>query len=244
MALLPALLGWPYVELEPDQRKVFEVALHLGTAAALAIALRAEVAEVMRSLSSRRLLGMALGAAPPAALAYLLEDPIEQRLGSPRSVALAQIGGGLALMAADRGGARRGTGTAGALDHLLLGLGQAAALVPGVSRSGGALTALRLRGFGRGAAGRLARHAALPIILAASVQKAARLARNGLPPGLYAPFAAGATAAFVSTLASAPLIPLADGARSYRPYAVYRVGLGVVALAVLKRRGRATMRAE
>jgi undecaprenyl pyrophosphate phosphatase UppP len=76
----------------------------------------------------------------------------------------------------------------------------------------------------------LSRHAALPIIVAAAGLKGARLASRGLPPDLRAPFAVGAGAAFVSTLAAARLVPLVDNARSYLPFALYRVGLGSAAL--------------
>jgi undecaprenyl-diphosphatase len=231
IVLVPELLRWPYGTLDPALRKAFEVALHAGTAAALSIALRDEVAEVLVTLRVRRLLGIALAFVPPAAAAFEWERPIEERLGSARSVAWAQLLAGAALGAADRRPAERPFAAAGLLDHALVGMGQAAALVPGVSRGGASLTALRLRRFERPAAHRLSRHAALPVILAAAGLKGARLARRGLPPGLRAPFAAGAAAAFASTALSARLIPRMDAAPSYLPFALYRVGIGVLTLA-------------
>jgi undecaprenyl-diphosphatase len=229
---VPALLGWPYPTLEPEVRKAFEVALHAGTGLALTVALRAEVAEVLRELAPRRALGAALAFAPPAVAAWRLEGPIERRLGSARSIAVAQVGAGALLALADRRPADRPLEAAGLLDHLLVGLGQATALAPGVSRGGASLTALRLRRLERPAAHRLSRHAALPIILAAAGLKGARLARTGLPPGLVAPFAAGTVAAFASTIASTRLIPRMDRARSYAPFALYRIALGSVGLGV------------
>jgi undecaprenyl-diphosphatase len=107
---------------------------------------------------------------------------------------------------------------------------QACALVPGVSRNGATLTAARLLRFDRFAANRLSRHAALPIILAAAGLKGWRLWRRGLPRGLAVPFACGAAASFASTLASSRLVGRVDRARSYAPFAAYRVALGVVAL--------------
>ena len=50
VALVPWLLGWPYDDLDADQRKAFEVALHAGTVAALLLGLRAEVAAELRAL--------------------------------------------------------------------------------------------------------------------------------------------------------------------------------------------------
>jgi undecaprenyl-diphosphatase len=230
LVLVPALLRWPYVELDPELRKSFEVALHAGTAAALLIALRHEVAEAVRELDRARITRHALTFIPPALAAFVFERPIERRLGSPRGVAAAQVAAGLALAAADRAPASRPHRDAGAADAFAIGLAQACALAPGVSRNGATLTAARLLRFERRAANRLSRHAALPIILAAAGLKGLRLWRRGLPDGLAGPFAAGAGAAFASTLASAPLVGLVDGARSYAPYAAYRVGLGGLAL--------------
>jgi undecaprenyl-diphosphatase len=229
--LVPALLGWSYVELDDELRKSFEVALHAGTAVALLIALRSEVTEVVRSLDARRLARHALEFVPPGAAAFLLERPIERRLGSPHGVALAQVAGGAALAAADRRPAVRPHADARAADALAIGMAQACALAPGVSRNGATLTVARLLRFERPAANRLSRHAALPIILAAAGLKGYRLWRRGLPRSLAAPFAAGAAAAFGSTLVSGRrLVPLVDGARSYAPFAAYRVVLGAAAL--------------
>jgi undecaprenyl-diphosphatase len=225
---VPALLGWPYPTLGADVRKAFEVALHTGTAAALVLALREEVGEVLRDLRPRRVAGVALAFLPPAVAAAVWERPIEERFGSARSVALAQVAAGALLGLADRRPADRHLASAGALDHLLVGLGQAAALVPGVSRGGGSLTVLRLRRMERPAAHRLSRHSALPIILAAAGLKGARVMRTGLPRGLGAPFAAGTLAAFASTALVARLIPRMDRAPSYLPFAVYRVALGAL----------------
>jgi undecaprenyl-diphosphatase len=236
LTLLPALLGWDHSALDPELRKSFDVALHAGTAAALAIALRREVTEVARSLDRRRLAGIVLTLAPAAVLAGLFEHSIEERLGSPRSVALAQIAAGLVLAAADRAPATRSHAEAGPLDHLLIGTGQAAALVPGVSRNGATLTAARLLRFERPASSVLSRHAALPVIAGATGLKGMRLARRGLAPELRAAFATGAAAAFVSTLASRRLVSVMDHARSYVPFAAYRVALGALAMKGLPRR--------
>jgi undecaprenyl-diphosphatase len=236
LGLVPELLGWDYASLDPELRKSFEVALHAGTALALALVLRDEVADALRELDPRRLTGIALTFLPAALVAAPFERAIERRLGSARSVAIAQVCAGLALALADLRPAERGHDDADALDHLLIGCGQAVALVPGVSRNGATLTAARLLRFSRPAASELSRHAALPVIAAATGLKTLRLGRRGLPRSLRAPFAAGAAAAFASTCASAPLIGVIDGARSYLPFAAYRVGLGALVLAARRRR--------
>lgn len=235
LVLVPALLGWRYGELDPELRKSFEVALHAGTAAALLIGLRREVAEALAELDGRRVLRHALEFAPPGCAAFALERTIERRLGSPRGVAVAQVAAGVALALADRMPAERETEEAGLGDALAIGLAQAGALAPGVSRNGATLTAARLLRFRRPAANRLSRHAALPIILAAAGLKGFRLARRGLPREVAAPFAVGALASFGSTLAASRLVPLMDATRSYLPFAAYRVALGTASLTVLRR---------
>ena len=72
-------------------------------------------------------------------------------------------------------------------DALWLGIAQACALLPGVSRNGATLAAARLRGFTREDANRLSRHVALPVIAGATLLKSVRLARRGLPPRSAAP---------------------------------------------------------
>jgi undecaprenyl-diphosphatase len=214
---VPRLLGWEYADLPADTRKTFEVALHAGSAPALAWALRGEPRDDAHLLLLTLL--------PPAAAGLLFERPIERRLGGPRSVAVAQIVAGAALFLADLRRADRRQ--ADALDHLAVGLAQAAALVPGVSRSGAALTAARLRGLSRGAALSLSLRAALPVTLGAGVLKGFRAARDGVPSGLEAPVAVGAAAACLSALAA---LPVTRGTR-WREIAIYRMSLGFVALA-------------
>ena len=235
LVLVPELLGWSYRDLDPEMKKSFEVALHAGTACALLIALRHEVAEAVRELDRPRLVRQALTFLPPAAAASLFERPIEERLGSARSVAAAQVAGGALLALADRRPADRDRDSGTAPDALLLGLAQACALAPGVSRNGAMLTAARALRVRRRAANVISRHAALPIILAAAGLKGARLWRRGMPPELMGSFLLGALASFCSTLASSRLISMVDEARSYLPFASYRVALGGIAYLRLSR---------
>lgn len=229
--LVPWLLGWDYAELDAELRKTFEVALHAGTAAALALMLRDEVSEALGELDHRRLVLLAGSFAPPAVAGLALERVIAERLGRPRPMALGLAAGALAMAAADAvGGRGRGRGEAGTFDALALGVAQACALAPGVSRNGATLTAARLRGFARADANALSRHVALPVIAGATVLKGARLARHGeLPPG----FAAGVAAAFASTLASGRLV---RDDRPLWPFALYRLALAGLVLS----RGRAS----
>lgn len=204
--------------------KSFDVFLHAGTAAALLVALPTPRPTRLTLLT----------AAPAAVVGLAMERQIEERLGG-RTVAGAQVAAGLALALADRAPARRGQADAGARDALLIGLAQAAALVPGVSRNGATLTAARLLGFRRDAASRISREAALPVIAGATALKLLR--RRGAP---RVTDVAGFAAAFASSLAAARLVSRVDGLRSFAPFALYRVGLGLFVLAspAHGRRGR------
>jgi undecaprenyl-diphosphatase len=239
IALVPWLLSWSYDELDDDLRKSFEVALHAGTAAALLITLRDEVGEALFGINARRLGLIALSFVPPALVGYTLERPIERRLGTPPTIAAGLLAGSLVMAWADRTPQLRAHEDAAAADALWLGVAQACALVPGVSRNGATLAAARLRRFTRADANRLSRHVALPVIVGATILKGIRLRRRGLPPGAAAPFAAGAAASFASTLGSTWLIRQVERDRSLLPYAVYRIALaGAVARTVRRRAGR------
>jgi len=237
VALVPWLAGWRYCELDAELRKAFEVALHAGTAAALLIGLRSEVGETARGLDRRRLRLLVLSFAPAGALAFIFERPIERHLGTPATTAAGLVLGALAMAAADRMPQERERESATAADGLALGIGQACALVPGVSRNGATLAAARWRRFTREDANVLSRHAALPLILAATGLKGVRLWRRGLPRDVHVAFALGTVASFASTLASTWLIKQVERDRSLAPYAAYRLGLAAVVLRRLRRPG-------
>jgi undecaprenyl-diphosphatase len=224
--LVPWLRGWDWEELDPAVRKRFEVALHAGSLAALAIGARGELAGLYRG---GRLARVVLPAIVPAALAGVLgQEAIERRLGRPTQIAAGLLGGGAAMALADRiGGHERRLADAGALDGLLLGLAQAVALVPGVSRSGAARTVARARGFHPEDADRLARAVGLPVTAGAVAWKAREL--RSADRGELRALAAGALASGVTTAASSAL-----RARSLLPYAAYRAALAGLVLRRLR----------
>jgi undecaprenyl-diphosphatase len=241
ITVIPWLLRWDYGDVDPELRKAFEVALHAGTAAALLITLRPEVEEAVRDMSPRLAELIVLSFVPPALVGYLLERPIERHLGTPATIAAGLIAGAIAMAWADRADQERSSREAGPADALWLGVAQACALVPGVSRNGATLAAARMRRFTREDANRLSRHVALPVIAGATLLKTVRLTRRGLPPSGAVPLAVGAAASFASTLGSTWLIRQVERDRSLLPYAAYRVALaGVVArrLRRLRRRPR------
>jgi undecaprenyl-diphosphatase len=236
LAIVPAMLGWRYRELDPEIRKAFEVALHAGGALALLIGLRDEVAEYIRAFELRNVATLSVSFAPAAAVALRFERTIERRLSEPTPVALALLAGSAAMAIADGRPQQRTRNDAGVGDALVIGLAQAFALAPGVSRNGATLTAARWRRFRRADANVISRQIALPVIVGAAILKGARLARKTLPEGVAAGMAVGATAAFGSTLVSMRLIAILERGRSLRPYALYRAGLATAALIALRRR--------
>jgi undecaprenyl-diphosphatase len=218
LALLPRLLDWEYTRLAPDVRKTFQVALHAGSAPALVVALR------RRGLGELRHLWLTF--LPPVLVGGVFEGALERRLGSVASVCTGQVAAGAALLLADLAPERRGSPDA--RDHLAVGLAQAAALAPGVSRSGAALTAARCRGLSRPASLLLSLRAAVPVTLAAGTLKAVRMARTPLRSEFRRPLAVGCSAALISGLASLPLLPLLERPAPLRALACYRMVLGAM----------------
>lgn len=233
LAMLPRLAGWDWDRLDPELRKSFEVALHAGTAMALLLTRRHEIAEELAAFDTRRAVVLALSFAPAAIVGYRFERTIEAKLGGANSTAAGLIFGGIFMALADRRPQVRGRGEAHPVDGLALGLAQAAALMPGVSRNGATLTAARLRRFSRDQANLLSRTVALPVIIGAVALKGARLAKRGISRDQRRWLAIGVGTSFFSTLASNGLIEIVERDRALRPYAIYRIALGLTILAVL-----------
>jgi undecaprenyl-diphosphatase len=247
VAALPDLLGWRTARASGAARKELEVALHTGTALAMLLGLRGEL--LMRP-TPRRLALLACSFAPPALVGGFFERAIEERVRGPRWLAGGLAAGALALAAADLAPQERGREEAGWVDGLWLGVAQAAALVPGASRNGMTLAAARARRFRRPDASELSWRVALPVLVGATALKgsrvAARLRRDPSAggsagpaatgpapsdPAGVAPLAAGAVAAFVSTLAALRVI----GLRRERPLWPWSVERAALAAAIALR---------
>jgi undecaprenyl-diphosphatase len=210
------------------ERKELEVALHAGTAVALALYER----------NTLRWGLLVAATAPPALAGLVFERPIEERLGTPRTIAAGLVLGSIAMVLADRTPVRRVEATA--RDGLALGAAQALALIPGVSRSGATLVAGRLRGFDRLSAAALSREVALPVLAGAATLKGWRLIARRPEREELVHLGLAAGAALASTTAA-----LKIGRRTrYEPpmvvWAAYRTALA--ALIVARDRDRALMR--
>jgi undecaprenyl-diphosphatase len=236
LILVPWLADWRWDRLDPELRKSFEVALHAGAAGALLVGQRRMIATELRRFDVRRALVLVLSFAPAAFTGYALERPIERRLGGPGATAAGLAAGAVAMLIADRRPQRHERGEARPADGLALGLAQATALAPGVSRNGATLAAARWRGFTREQANVLSRTVALPIIIGAALLKGVRLRRRGIDPSMRRAMRAGVFASFASTLASQRLIRLVERDRALWPYAAYRLVLAGVVLSRLRRR--------
>jgi len=181
------------------------------------------------ALDRRRTTFLALSVLPPAIVGAAFERPVEEHLGTPRAIAAGLVAGTLGLLVADaRGDRGRGATEAGVLDGLALGLAQACALIPGVSRRGATLTAARARGFDASAASALSWEVALPVLGAATALKGVRLAQDPPRQEVRRALLAGAAAALVSTLAGAPLLRAVERG-PWWPYGAWRLGLAAAA---------------
>ena len=234
VALVPWLLGWQR-DLDPARRKELEVLLHAGTGIALGWVLRREALGALRRLDGRRVVLHLLALGIPSAVGLALEEQIEERLGTPEAAAAGLAAGALLLLAADAlpEGSRTAVG-AGPVDGLLLGIAQAAALAPGVSRRGATLAVARMRGYSRGEAGSLSWEVALPVLAAATALKGRRVLAH--PPAREArgALAAGAVASGASTLLAAPLLRAVERG-PWWPFAAERLGLAAVTVARSRR---------
>jgi undecaprenyl-diphosphatase len=235
--LVPWFAGWGWDELPAATRKDFEVALHAGTAAALLVGQRRAIAHELRRLNARRAAAIAVATAIPALAGFAFERPIEERLGGPPAIAAGLVAGAAAMLLADRRPQDRHPDELNAVDGLVLGAAQAAALYPGVSRTGATVAAARLRRFSRGEASLLSRTVALPIIAGAVGLRVRRRGRLRFDRGVGFGMAAGALAAAASTLASQRLIAARESAPSVRPFAAYRAVLAAAIVVKLRRDG-------
>lgn len=175
-----------------------------------------------------------IGTLPIVILGLLFQDQIETTLRSLWFVAVSLIVFGLLLGVADRVGRKaRPVETLTWKHGLIFGLAQALALIPGVSRSGGTITAGLFMGYTREAAARYSFLLAIPAVLGSGfyqVVKAVRAPEGETPMGLTL---IATVVAFVIALFVIGLFMKYISKRSFMPFVVYRVLLGGVIIALL-----------
>jgi len=118
-------------------------------------------------------------------------------------------------------------------DALILGVAQAVALSPGVSRSGVTITAGRALGLTREAAVRFSFLMSLPIIGGAGLYKSAKLVRTGLPAGTATPFLLGMVASAVTGYVAVMVLLRLVRTRSFDLFVAYRVLLALTIFGVI-----------
>ena len=175
-----------------------------------------------------------IGTLPIAILGLLFKDAIETTLRNLYITATMLIVFALILWAADRWGSQKRTlKELGWGQGLMFGFAQALALIPGVSRSGGTITAGLIMGFTREAAARYSFLLAVPAVLASGFYQLLRSAEVGSPVG-PAQTALATLVAFVVGYVVIVAFMKFVTTRSYLPFVVYRIVLGVIVLALLQ----------
>lgn len=244
LELVPWLFGWKELTNNPELQKTFDVALHMGTFVGAAAYFRQDLlrlaGSVVRSVARRRVETpderlawlLALSALPAAVTGVTLENVIEDSAGEPWLIAVMLIVFGLVLAVCDRLPEKREIGEFSTGDALLMGVAQAAALQPGVSRSGATISMGRALGLSRDAAARVSFLMSLPIIGGAGLYKGIEVAGTGIPSGFGPAFGWGMASAAVTGFGAVWLLLRYVRSRSFAPFVVYRIGAGIAVLVI------------
>jgi undecaprenyl-diphosphatase len=251
--LIPAVLHWP-VDRSSDAFVSFLVLTHLATALELIGFFWRDwvkiVFGVLRSLRNREIrredtyaqLGwlIVVSTIPAGFIGLMLEHALENLFGAATIVAIALALNGLVLYAVEL--MRRRSGRVGPADDralaalsypqaVLIGIAQCLALIPGFSRTGAAMAGCLLSGLNHENAARYSFLLATPIIFAAAVLKVPDLFADG-GQGVGEAFA-GALAAAVSAFFSVRFLVKYFETQSLKPFAIYCVIAGLLALVLV-----------
>lgn len=232
LRIASALLGWE------DPGAAFTAVTQLGTEAAVLVYFRRDIVAILstwtRSLTRPELRSepaarmgwyIIVGTLPIAGLGLALQDTIETAFRDLRIIGATLITFGLLLGLADRIARNARPIEKLTLRHALIyGFAQALALIPGVSRSGGTITAGLLLGYTRQAAARYAFLLAVPAVLAAGLLELKDIGGTNTPDWGPTLLATALAVAVGYAVIAALLRYLASG--SFRPFVIYRVILG------------------
>lgn len=237
LILLPGLTGLT------DQGQFIDVAVHVGTLAAVILYFRQDVMLGARGLwdllcgqtttpGARLSLGLIIGTCPIIFVGLILHlSGLSEALRSVSVIGWAMLGFGLVLYWADRRGpVNKSAQDWGLKNAFIMGLWQVLALIPGTSRSGITITGARVLGFDRESAARLSMLMSIPTILASGALLGADLALEPTP-GLWQDAALAAALSCVAALVALAVMMRLLKTFSFTPYVIYRVILGVGLLA-------------
>lgn len=190
LTLIPWLLGW---EFNPIMKGAFDVLTHWGTLIAVIVVFWRDlwalalgglrslggvknggvcgvVAYAQKDVQARLAWLIVIGSFPAALIGVLFESFFESLFGTPRIVSLLLlVTAGLLAFSEYQGQKERGLSELGWVDALLIGLGQAMAIAPGISRSGATMASGLIRGVKREAAARYSFLLSAPVIIGAGV---------------------------------------------------------------------------
>lgn len=237
--IVSQLFGWG------DPGAAFTAVTQIGTELAVIIYFRRDIVRILRawfrSLWDRQArtdhdarMGwyVILGTIPIAVLGVAFADVIETAARNLWLVASTLIVFGLLLGVADALGSRRKTTEdLNARDGILLGFGQALALIPGVSRSGATITAGLALGYTRASAARYAFLLAIPAVLASGLFEARRIGDDA--NAAWGPTILATVIAFALGYAVIAWLLRYVSTHSFRPFVIYRVVLGLVVMLLL-----------
>ena len=248
LAIIPWLFGWPSVGDDNSFNKTFDVALHMGTLASVILYFWRDLTNMVREafagLADRKfdtferklpwyiLLSMVPAAVAGALFSGLFEGP----LSAPWLIGVQLIVFGVVLYAADRYMAKSNLmNKMMAKDAAFIGLAQTLALMPGVSRSGITISAGLARGLTREAATRFAFLMSVPVIAGAGLFKGYEtfISGDGLPPGATSAFIIGVISSGVTGYFAVAFLLRYVRTRSFMPFVIYRIALGILVLAVV-----------
>jgi undecaprenyl-diphosphatase len=228
LVLVPAFAG-----IDPPDLATSAV-LHLGTLAAVVAYYRRDLLRLTRFYrdpeARRMILLLALGTIP-AVIGVFVEDQIGSLQEDPTAVALALIATGVVLLVS--GLFMDGRLTLERLplrDGFFIGIAQAVALIPGVSRSGMTITAGLSRNLERSQAARFSFLLAVPAIAGAGAQQSLQLADSG---GFGIEVWIGMAVAALSGYLAISILLRALNAFGLRPFAVYCFVVATIALVIL-----------
>jgi undecaprenyl-diphosphatase len=246
LILVPWLADWRYLQADDEFNQTFDVALHLGTLVAVALYFRRDVVLLVRALvttlrrrrvdapSERVAWFIVIATIPAAIVGALGEAFIVERLGEPWQIAILLAAFALVLWVADRSPRERRIGDMALRDAVLIGLGQALALAPGVSRSGVTISVARFLRLDRDSAARFSFLLLLPTTLGAVTWKGITdVLLADLPPGSTGPFVVGTIAAAVSGLFAIWALLGYVRRHSYSLFVVYRLIAAAIVLLLI-----------
>jgi undecaprenyl-diphosphatase len=245
LILVPWLFDWTELTRDPQLNRTFDVALHIGTFVGAVAYFRGDIATfaaaAWRSLRRRSVTGqderlawlLLLSSIPAGLVGFVLDSTVEEHLGAEWLIGVMLVVFGLVLLWADRRPGEKGEEDFGPRQALLMGIAQACALQPGVSRSGATISMSRTLGFTRDAAARLSFLMSLPIIGGVGAYKGLEtVAGSGIPAGFGPAFAWGMAASAVTGFVAVWAILRMVRSRSFLPFVVYRVLLGVAVVCI------------